>query len=184
MAGLYGRMVDPNFAAPVRGGQGANAGIGAQGAPALQRPTEDDFNAAQMAGLLGLMQKAKRPGEDAASAAPGAVPNAADTITPVVPTETPSVAPNGIPLPQGQVAVDNPIAGQQNIADAATGWGKDFNGNPIMISSPEAVQAAMSNFGGGVPTATQTAANPGLLDLIANGWNSFKGWLGGGAGAM
>jgi hypothetical protein len=163
-------MVDPNFAAPVRGGTGANAGIGAQGAPALQRPTEDDFNAAQMAGLLGLMAKNKKPGEESAA------PNAADTITPVVPTETPNIAPNGIPLPQGQMAVDNPIAGQQNIADAASGWGKDFNGNPIMISSPEAVQSAMSNFGNGMPTSTQAAANPGFLSWLGS-------FFGGGAGA-
>lgn len=178
MAGLYNRMVDPNFATPMRGGVSPNAGLGAPGSAGLPRQQEDDFNAAQMAGLLGMLAKQKKPGEESA------VPNAADTITPVVPTETPNMAPNGIPLPQGQMAVDNPIAGQQNIADAASGWGKDFNGNPIMISSPEAVQSAMSNFGNGMPTSSQAAANPGLLDLISNGWNSFKGlFSGGGAGA-
>ena len=149
MAGLYGRMVDPNFAAPMRGGQGANAGIGAQGAPALQRPTDDDFNAAQMAGLLGMMQKAKKPGEDAASAAPGAAP--LDAAQPgMVPITNegnfdwqPAMAQGAGALPNGG-----------NFAMPPAGSGDAFQLGNVGGAAP-----LMSNFGAGIP-ATPAAPVP------------------------
>ena len=195
MAGLYGRMVDPNFAAPVRGGTGANAGIGAQGAQ-LQRPTEDDFNAAQMAGLLGLMQKAKRPGEDAASAAPGAAPlDAAQPGMAPITNEgnfdmAPAIARGSEELPNGG-----------NFAMPPAGSGDAFQlGNVGAQGAP-----LMSNFGAGIPAASaapilQGAAmptsiggagvptfgaavptDPGLLSQFGT-W--LGGLFGGGAGAM
>lgn len=178
MAGLYRRIYDPNMAAPVRGGTGANTGIGAPAPGRLPDPPQDDFNPAQLAGLLGMMQKKK---EEPQPAAPGAAPGAEPQVTPVVQSATPDMA-YGKQLPQGQVAVDNPIAGQQNIADAATGWGKDLNGNPIQISSPEAVQAAQQQIQAGVAAAPQVAAeNPGLLDMIRNGWQGLTGLFSAGA---
>ena len=168
MAGLYRRIYDPNMAAPIRGGTGANPGIGAPAPGRLPDPPQDDFNPAQLAGLLGMMQKKK---EEPQPAAPGAAPGAEPQVTPVVQSAAPDMA-YGKPLPQGQVAVDNPIAGQQNIADAATGWGKDLNGNPIQISTPEAVQAAQQQIQAGVAAAPQVAAqNPGILDMIRSWWN-------------
>ena len=172
MAGLYRRINDPNFSAPVRAGTGANTGIGAPAPGRLPDQPKDDFDAAKLAGLLGMLQKKEEP----QAAAPGAAPGAEPQVTPVVPSETPNMAPNGLQLPQGQTAVDNPIAGQQNIADAASGFGKDFNGNPIQISSPEAVQAAQQQIQAGMAAAPQVAAaNPGLLDMIRNGIMGFFG---------
>ena len=167
MAGLYRRINDPNMAAPVRGGTGANTGIGAPAPGRLPDQPQDDFDAAKLAGLLGMMQKKEQP----QPAAPGAAPNAGPEVTPVLQSATPDMA-YGKQLPQGQVAVDNPIAGQQNIADAASGFGKDFNGNPIQISTPEAVQAAQQQIQAGVAAAPQVAAqNPGILDMIRSWWN-------------
>jgi hypothetical protein len=145
MAGLYGRMVDPNFAAPVRGGQGANAGIGAQGAPGLQRPTEDDFNAAQMAGLLGLMQQAqaKKPGEDAASAAPGAAPldAAQPGMTPITNEGNFDWQPA---MQQGAGALPN----GGGFAMPPAGSGDAFQLGNVGDAAP-----LMSNFGAGIPAA-------------------------------
>lgn len=146
MAGLYGRMVDPNFAAPNRGGQGANAGIGAQGAPALQRPTEDDFNAAQMAGLLGMMQKAKKPGgEDDASAAPGAAP--LDAAQPgMVPITNEGNFDWAPALPQANPDMQLPNGG--NFAMPPAGSGDAFQLGNVGGAAP-----LMSNFGAGIPQA-------------------------------
>ena len=180
MAGLYRRINDPNFAAPVRGGTGANPGIGAPAAGRLPDQPKDDFDAAKLAGLLGMLQKK----EQEEAAAPGAAPNAGPEVTPVVQSAEPNTM-YGNPLPQGQIAADNPIAGQQNIVDAVSGYGKDMNGNPVQLASPEAVQAAQAQIQAGMAAAPQVAAeNPGLLDMFRNG----MGWLGGlfsggGAGA-
>ena len=194
MAGLYGRMVDPNFAAPGRGGVGANAGIGAQGAQ-LQRPTEDDFNAAQMAGLLGLMQKAKKPGEDAASAAPGAAPldTAQPGMTPITNEGNFDWAPA---MARGPEALPN----GGNFAMPPAGSGDAFQlGNVGAQGAP-----LMSNFGAGIPAASaapipQGAAMPtsiggagvptfgGAVPTDPSIWqqalNGIMGFFGG-AGAM
>lgn len=159
MAGLYGRMVDPNFAAPVRGGTGANAGIGAQGAQ-LQRPTEDDFNAQQMAGLLGLMQKAKKPGEDAASAAPGAAPldAAQPGMTPITNEGNFDWAPA---VPQANPAMAMPNGG--NFAMPPAGSGDAFQlGNVGAQSMANGAAPLTSNFGAGIPQAAPlpTDLNP------------------------
>lgn len=152
MAGLYGRMVDPNFAAPVRGGQGSNAGIGAQAAPRLQSPQDDDFNAAQMAGLLGLIQKAKKPGEDAASAAPGAALDAAQ----------PGMAPI---TNQGNFDMAPAMAGQLNAPDTFGNAQGGFtmppagSGDAFQLGNVGGAAPLMSNFGAGIPT-TQAAPVP------------------------
>jgi len=158
MAGLYGRMVDPNFAAPNRGGNGANAGIGAQGAPGLQRPTDDDFNAAQMAGLLGLMAKGK-PGEDAASAAPGATP--VDVVQPgMVPITNegnfdwqPAMAQGASALPNGG-----------NFAMPPAGSGDAFQLGNVGGAAP-----LMSNFGAGIPQAPAAPVPQGMAMPTAIG---------------
>ena len=148
MAGLYGRMVDPNFAAPTKGGTGANAGIGAQGAPGLQRPTDDDFNAAQMAGLLGLMAKGK-PGEDAASAAPGAAP--ADAAQPgMVPITNEGNFDWQPAMQQGAGALPN----GGNFVMPTAGSGDAFQLGNVGGAAP-----LMSNFGAGIP-ATPAAPVP------------------------
>ena len=200
MAGLYGRMVDPNFAAPGRGGVGANAGIGAQGAQ-LQRPTEDDFNAAQMAGLLGLMQKAKKPGEDAASAAPGAAP--LDAAQPgMVPITNegnfdwaPAIARGPEALPNGGNFAMPPAGsgdafqlgnvGAQSMANGAAPLMSNFGaGIPAASVAPIPQGAAMpaSIGGAGVPTfGAAVPTDPGLLSQFGT-W--LGGLFGGGAGAM
>ena len=168
MAGLYGRMVDPNFAAPNRSGQGSNAGIGAQGAPALQRPTEDDFNAAQMAGLLGLMQQAKKPGEDAASAAPGAAPlDAAQTgMVPITNEGNFDWAPAA---PQTNPAMTLPNGG--GFAMPPAGSGDAFQlGNVGAQGAP-----LMSNFGGGIPAAAPQAAGVMPASIGGTGIPSIAG---------
>lgn len=199
MAGLYGRMVDPNFAAPNRSGQGPNAGIGAQGAPALQRPTEDDFNAAQMAGLLGLMQKAKRPGEDAASAAPGAAPldAAQPGMTPITNEGNFDMA----PAMAGQLVAPDTFGNAQggftmppagsgdafqlgNVGGAAPLMSNFGAGIPAASSAPLPQGAAMptSIGGAGVPTfRAAVPTDPGLLSQFGT-W--LGGLFGGGAGAM
>ena len=157
MAGLYGRMVDPNFAAPVRGGQGSTAGIGAQGAPGLQRPTDDDFNAAQMAGLLGLMQQAKKPGEDAASAAPGTAPldAAQPGMTPITNEGNFDMAramPGVMPGMRGQ------LPGSASFQDS-TGVNTGFtmppagSGDAFQLGNVGGNGPLMSNFGAGIPQA-------------------------------
>ena len=199
MAGLYGRMVDPNFSAPNRGGNGANAGIGAQGAPALQRPTEDDFNAAQMAGLLGLMQKAKKPVEDAASAAPGAVPldAAQPGMTPITNEGNFDMA----PAMAGQlVAPDTFGNAQGGFTMPPAGSGEAFQlgnvgGNGPLMSNfgagipatpaaplPQGVAMPTSIGGAGVPTfGAAVPADPSIWQQALNG---ITGLFGGGAGAM
>ena len=159
MAGLYGRMVDPNFAAPVRGGQGANAGIGAQGAPGLQRPTEDDFNAAQMAGLLGLMQQAKKPGEDAASAAPGAAP--LDAAQPgMVPITNEGNFDWQPAMQQGAGALPN----GGNFAMPPAGSGEAFQLGNVGGAAP-----LTSNFGAGIPAASVAPVPQGMAMPTAIG---------------
>lgn len=184
MAGLYGRMVDPNFAAPVRGGQGANAGIGAQGAQ-LQRPTEDDFNAAQMAGLLGLMQQAKKPGEDAASAAPGAAP--LDAVQPGMTPITnegnfdwqPAMQQGGGALPNGGGFAMPPAGSGDafqlgNVGGAAPLMSNFGAGIPQTPAAPVPQGMAMPTAigGAGVPTFGAAQADPGILSQLG-------GWLGG-----
>ena len=151
MAGLYGRVVDPNFAAPGRGGVGANAGIGAQGAPALPRAQEDDFNAAQMAGLLGLMAKQK---EQAGSAAPGAAAEGgalgqAPGMTPITNEGNFDWQPA---MPQANPAAALPNGG--NFAMPPAGSGDAFQLGNVGGAAP-----LMSNFGAGIPQAAAPAAS-------------------------
>lgn len=185
MAGLYGRMVDPNFAAPNRGGQGANAGIGAQGAGALQRPQDDDFNAAQMAGLLGMMQKAKKPGEDAASAAPGAAPldAAQPGMTPITNEGNfdwqPAMAQGAGALPNGGNFVMPPAGSGDafqlgNVGGAAPLMSNFGAGIPVAPAAPVPQGMAMPTAigGAGVPTFGAAQADPSILSQLG-------GWLGG-----
>ena len=196
MAGLYGRMVDPNFAAPVRGGTGANAGIGAQGAPGLPRQ-EDDFNAAQMAGLLGLMQKAKRPGEDAASAAPGAaaLEAAQPGMTPITNEGNFDWAPA---MPQANPDMQLPNGGNFSMPPAGSGEAfqlGNVGGNGPLMSNfgagipatpaaplPQGVAMPTSIGGAGVPTfGAAVPTDPSIWQQALNG---ITGFFGGGAGAM
>jgi hypothetical protein len=153
-------MLDPNFAAPVRGGTGANAGIGAQGAPGLPRQ-EDDFNAAQMAGLLGLMQKAKKPGEDAASAAPGAasLDAAQPGMTPITNEGNFDWAPA---MPQVNPDMKLPNGG--NFAMPQAGSGEAFQLGNVGGAAP-----LMSNFGAGIPAGgPQAVAEMGSMAMPAS----------------
>lgn len=164
MAGLYGRMVDPNFAAPVRGGTGANAGIGAQGAPALQRPTEDDFNAAQMAGLLGMMarQQKDKDAKDAAAAnaAAAATPEAQPGMAPITNQGNFDMAP--------AMAGDMPNGG--GFAMPPAGSGDAFQLGNVGGNGP-----LMSNFGGGIPAAAPQAAGIMPASIGGTGIPSIAG---------
>lgn len=138
MAGLYNRMVDPNLVAPDLPGQGANAGIGAPGAAALPRAQEDDFNAQQLAGLLGLLAK-KKPGEGD-SAAPGAPgTGAAPGMSPVGNDGNFDMAP----------ALSGALPNGGNFAMPPAGSGEAYAlGNVGAQGAP-----LLSNFGGGIPAA-------------------------------
>ena len=158
MAGLYGRMVDPNFAAPTRGGVGANAGIGAPGSAGLPRQQDDNFDAAQMAGLLGMLAKQKKPGEETAT--PGAAPGALDAAQPGMTPITnggnfdmaPAMAPGAGALPNGG-----------NFAMPPAGSGEAFQLGGIGTSTP------MSNFGAGIPAGgPQAVAEMGSMAMPAS----------------
>ena len=156
MAGLYNRMVDPNLVAPDLSGHGANAGIGAPGAAALQRPQEDDFNAQQLAGLLGLLAK-KKPG-DGDTAAPGAA------------------GAEGTGAAPGMTPVGND--GNFDMAPAAAGMipnGGDFqlppqgSGEAYALGNVGAQGAPLlSNFGGGIPAASAAPAGIGAAAMPAS----------------
>ena len=193
MAGLYGRMVDPNFAAPGRGGVGANAGIGVQGAPALQRAQEDDFNAAQMAGLLGMMQRAKKPGEEGAAPAPstdmlgiGATPG----MTPITNEGNfdwnPSIARGPESLPNGGNFAMPPAGsgdafqlgnvGAQSMANGAAPLMSNFGaGIPAPAATPVPQGVAMPTVigGAGVPTFGAVQADPGFLARLGSLFGGF-----------
>ena len=186
MAGLYGRMVDPNFAAPGRGGVGANAGIGAQGAPRLPQALEDDFDAAQMAGLLGLMAK-KKPGEEGAAAAPstdmlgiGATPG----MTPITNegnfdwqpamARGPEVLPNG-----GNFAMPPAGSGDAfqlgNVGGAApltSNFGAGIPA-PAVTPVPQGVAMPTAIGGAGVPTFGAAQADPGFLARLGSLFGGF-----------
>lgn len=173
MAGLYQRNIDPNFATP--GGISAaspNAGIGAPGGAGLPRAQEDNFDPAQLAGILGLVGKN--------GAVPAAAPNA--TTAPVDPNANiifsgAPTRPNGEGLDPGQAMAINQQTGEQPIVDAATGFGKDANGDDIQAAYVVAPAAAPA-IGNGVPAAGQG----GILGMFSRGWDAVKRYLPG-AGA-
>jgi hypothetical protein len=162
MAGLYNRMVDPNFATPMRGGVSPNAGLGAPGSAGLPRQQEDDFNAAQMAGLLGMMAKQKKPGEEAASAAPGALDAAQPGMTPITNGGNFDMAqamPGVMPGMQGQLpgsaAFQDNTGMNTGFAMPPSGSGEAFQLGNVGGNGP-----LMSNFGGGIPASTAANLNP------------------------
>ena len=153
--GLYSRMVDPNFAAPTRGASGATAGIGAPGAAGLPRPQDDSFDAQQMAGLLGMIAKQKKPGEEG-MAAPGAgAPGAAQPgMSPITNEGNFDMAPA---MAQGAGALPN----GGNFAMPPAGSGEAFQlGN---VGAPNA--PLMSNFGGGIPAQAPQMAAPQIAAM-------------------
>ena len=157
MAGLYGRMVDPNFAAPGRGGVSPNAGLGAPGSAGLMKPQEDDFNAAQMAGLLGMMAKQQKDKDAkdaaAANAAAAATPEAQPGMAPITNQGNFDWAPA---LPQANPDMQLPNGG--NFAMPPAGSGDAFQlGNVGAQGAP-----LMSNFGGGIPAAPAVPAPQGM----------------------
>lgn len=192
MAGLYGRMVDPNFAAPGRGGVSPNAGLGAPGSAGLMKPQEDDFNAAQMAGLLGLAAKQQKDKEakDAAeaNAAAAAAPEAQPGMAPITNQGNFDMAP----------AMDGQLSNGGGFAMPPAGSGDAFQlsnvggGNPLMSNFgggipaapaapvPQGMAMPASIGGAGVPTfGTAAPTDPGLLSQFGN----WIGGLFGGAGA-
>lgn len=193
MAGLYGRMVDPNFAAPGRGGVSPNAGLGAPGSAGLMRPQEDDFNAAQMAGLLGMMAKQQKDKDAkdaaAANAAAAATPEAQPGMAPVTNQGNFDMAP--------AIAGDMPNGGGFAMPPAGSGDAFQLGnvgaqGAPLMsnfgggipaapaVSAPQGMAMPASIGGAGVPTfGTAAPTDPGLLSQFGN----WIGGLFGGAGA-
>jgi len=194
MAGLYGRTIDPNFAVPGRGGVGANAGIGVQGAPALPRAQEDDFNAAQMAGLLGLMQKAKTPGADTASAAPNAaaLDAAQPGMTPITNEGNfdwaPAMTQGAGALPNGGNFVMPPAGSGDafqlgNVGGAAPLMSNFGAGIPQAAAPvPQGTAMPTSIGGAGVPTFGAAQADPGILQSILGMFGSGSGFGGFGFG--
>lgn len=190
MAGLYGRMVDPNFAAPNRGGVGSNAGIGAPGAAGLPRVQEDDFNAQQMAGLLGLMAKNKKPGEESAAPGAAALDGAQPGMTPITNGGNFDMAPAMAgALPNGGNFVMPPAGSGEAFQLGGMGTGTPMSnfGAGIPSAAPQVTalqdMAMPTSIGGaGVPTFGTENADPGLLSQFGS-WISglFSG--GGGAGA-
>lgn len=193
MAGLYGRMVDPNFAAPGRGGVSPNAGLGVPGSAGLMKPQEDNFDAASMAGLLGLAAKQQKDKEAkdaaAANAAAAATPEAQPGMAPVTNQGNFDMAP--------AMAGDMPNGGGFTMPPAGSGdafqLGNVGGGNPLMSNfgggipaapaapAPQGMAMPASIGGAGVPTfGTAAPTDPGLLSQFGN-W--FSGLFSGGAGA-
>ena len=149
MAGLYTRGIDPNFASPNRTAVGANAGIGAPGAMAIPRQEDEDFDAQQMAGLLGMLARQKKPGEDGTSSAPGAANGLQQGMAPIGNEGNFDMAPA---MAQGAGALPN----GGNFAMPPAGSGDAYQLGNVGAQGP-----LLSNFGGGIPEAPQgIAANP------------------------
>ena len=187
MAGLYNRMVDPNFIAPNRGGVAPNAGVGAPGPGALQRPQEDDFNAAQMAGLLGMMAKQK---EQPGSAAPGTAPtvrleDAQPGMTPITNEGNfdwqPAMAQGTGALPNGGNFAMPPAgsgdAFQLGNVGGAAPLMSNFGAGVPQAAAPQGIAMPTSIGGAGVPTFGMLQGQPGIVQ-------SLLGRFGGGFGGM
>lgn len=159
MAGLYNRTVDPNFVAPSRSAQGANAGIGAPGAAGLPRAPEDNFDPAQLAGLLGMLAKQK----EAEGAAPDAAAPAQDAFTGsnqmnlAAPEFMNGMAQNvqgagGVPIPQ------MPADGGYQLPQGALPGADMLQG---VQGAGAAAPGLLGNFGSGIP-----AAGPAQLPVL------------------
>ena len=192
MAGLYNRMVDPNFATPNGTGVSPNAGLGAPGGAGLPGKQADNFDPTQMAGLLGMLAKKKKPGEEGADAAPGAAPGAAQPgMAPIGNQGNFDMAPA---MAQGAGALPN----GGNFAMPPAGSGEAFQLGGMGTGTP------MSNFGGGVPAEApqipaampQSIGGAGIPQLsnvdlsqlqniqVPFAQGGFGFGFGGGAGAM
>lgn len=184
MAGLYNRAVDPNFATPGAAAASPNAGIGAPGAGALPRQQEGNFDPTQMAGLLGMMARQKKPGEE--DAAPGQQPGASGyDISPYMP---------GGQGGSGQFDMAGAMPGMAGAPapDAAGGFQLPQGavpGTDLTAGLPGAGAAPMAggNFGPGVPAGGMGAILPGganptpeSLAQFAQGFN--LPWMNGGFG--
>lgn len=162
MAGLYNRMVDPNFTAPGRSGAGANAGVGAPGAAAIPRAEDDNFDATQMAGLLGLIAKQQKD-KEAASAAPGAAgtapgAQAAPGMVPIGNEGNFDMAPAAAGMIPQNPAWQDATAAPTGFQLPPQGSGEAFQlGNVGAQGLGPQGAPLMSNFGSGVPAAP---ANP------------------------
>ena len=190
MAGLYQRMIDPNMVAPGRGGTGANAGVGAPGAAALPRQQDEDFDASQLAGLLGLLAK-KKEAESAAPGAAGAAPGAqaAPGMTPITNEGNfdwqPAMAQGAGALPNGGNFAMPPAgsgdAFQLGNVGGAAPLMSNFGAGVPQAATPVAQGMAMptSIGGAGVPTFGAAQADPGLLQQM---WGGISGLFSGGAG--
>ena len=189
MAGLYNRMVDPNFIAPGRGGVSPNAGVGAPGPGALQRPQEDDFNAAQMAGILGLMAKQQKDKEAAAALGAGGAgaPGAASGMVPITNEGNfdwqPAMAQGAGALPNGGNFAMPPAGSGEafqlgNVGGAAPLM-SNFGAGVPQAAAPQGMAMPTSIGGAGVPTFGGAQADPGLLSQFGN-W--ISGLFAGGAG--
>ena len=195
MTGLYNRMVDPNFAAPGRSAAGASAGIGAPGAAALPRQQDEDIDAAQMAGLLGLIAKQKKEAESAAPGAASAAPGA-DATPGMAPIGNggnfdmaPAMAQGAAALPNGGNFAMPPAGsgeayqlgnvGAQGIGPQGAPLVSNFGAGIPQTAAPVAQGMTMpaSIGGAGVPTfGADAAATPGILSWLSS-------LFGGGAGA-
>ena len=182
MAGLYNRAVDPNFATPGAAAASPNAGIGAPGAGALPRQQEDNFDPTQMAGLLGMMARKKKPGEEGADAAPGQQGASGYDISPYMP---------GGQGGSGQFDMAGAMPGMAGAPapDAAGGFQipQGTFGADLTAGIPGAGAAPMAggNFGPGIPSGGMGAILPGgatptpeSLAQFAQGFN--LPWMNGG----
>ena len=155
MAGLYGRMIDPNFAAPGRTGVGANAGIGAPGSAGLPRQQEDDFDASKLAGLLGMLAKDQKDKEAAAAAVAGE-------------GNAPGAAPGMVPVGnEGNFDMAPAMAGQLpnggGFAMPPAGSGEAYQLGNVGGQGP-----LLSNFGAGIPAGgPQAVAEMGTMQMPA-----------------
>lgn len=183
--GLYSRMVDPSFATPGAAAASPNAGVGAPAAGALPRQQQDDsFDAIRMAGLLGMMARQKKPGEEGADAAPGQQGASGYDISPYMP---------GGQGGSGQFDMAGAMPGMAGAPapDAAGGFQLPQGAVPgadLTAGIPGAGVAPMAgNFGPGVPAGGMGAILPGgtnptpeSLAQFAQGFN--LPWMNGGFG--